>query len=155
MLVETLRGTAALALVAALAACVPQQNANVLSSGQALSASSVQYGTVTASRVVTVEGGGGGQAAGAIIGGLAGAALGHQVGGGVGRDVATGVGATAGIAAGSQAGKNLGNAQSIQWTVKLDSGGSIAVVQGQPGFNIGQRVQVIFAGDGTTRLQPA
>jgi outer membrane lipoprotein SlyB len=154
MLVATLRGTAALALVAALAACAPQQNANVLPGNQALTASTVSYGTVTASRVVQVEGGQGGQAAGAILGGLAGAALGQEVGGGTGRVIATGVGASAGAAAGMQAGKAAGTRQSIEWTVRLENGGSIAVVQGEPTFAIGQRVQVITGG-GTTRLAPA
>ena len=46
MLVATLRGTAAVALAAALAACTPQQNANVLPGNQALTASTVAFGTV-------------------------------------------------------------------------------------------------------------
>ena len=154
MLVATLRGTAALALVAALAACAPQQNANVLAGNQALTASTVSFGTVTASRVVQLEGTQGGQAAGAILGGLAGAALGQEVGGGTGRVIATGVGASAGAAAGMQAGKAAGSRQSIEWTVRLENGGSIAVIQGEPTFAIGQRVQVITGG-GTTRLAPA
>jgi outer membrane lipoprotein SlyB len=53
-----------------------------------------------------------------------------------------------------QAGKAAGTRQSIEWTVRLENGGSIAVVQGEPTFAIGQRVQVITGG-GTTRLAPA
>ncbi len=154
MLVATLRRTAALALVASLAACAAQQNANVLAGNQAMTASTVSYGTVTASRVVSLEGTQGGQAAGAILGGLAGAALGQEVGGGTGKVIATGVGATAGAAAGLQAGKAAGTRQSIEWTVSLENGGSIAVMQGEPTFAIGQRVQVITGG-GQTRLAPA
>ena len=119
-----------------------------------MTASTVSYGTVTASRVVQLQGGQGGQAAGAVLGGLAGAALGQNVGGGTGKVVATGVGATAGAAAGLQAGKAAGGRQSIEWTVRLDNGGSIAVVQGEPTFAVGQRVQVITGG-GQTRLAPA
>jgi outer membrane lipoprotein SlyB len=119
-----------------------------------MTASTVQFGTVTGSRVVTLQGGQGGQAAGAVLGGLAGAALGQEVGGGTGRVVATGVGATAGAAAGLQAGKAAGSRQSVEWTVRLDSGQSIAVVQGEPAFAVGQRVQVITGG-GQTRLAPA
>ena len=38
--------------------------------------------------------------------------------------------------------------------MQLENGGTIAVVQGEPAFAIGQRVQVITGG-GTTRLAPA
>ena len=103
----------AAAFVAALAACTPQQNANVVSSNQALTASTVSFGTVVSSRPVQIQGGQGSQAAGAILGGLAGAALGNEVGGGTGQVIATGVGATAGAAAGLQAGKAAGGARTL------------------------------------------
>jgi outer membrane lipoprotein SlyB len=154
MLVATLRSTAAVAFVAVLAACTPQQNANVLPANQALTTSTVSFGTIVSSRAVQLQGGQGSQAAGAILGGLAGAALGQEVGGGTGKVIATGVGATAGAAAGVQAGKTVAGRQSIEWTVRLENGGTIAVVQGDPVFAIGQRVQVITGG-GTTRLAPA
>ena len=109
---------------------------------------------MVSSRVVQLQGGQGSQAAGAVLGGLAGAALGQEVGGGTGQVIATGVGATAGAAAGLQAGKTVAGRQSIEWTVRLENGGTIAVVQGEPAFAIGQRVQVITGG-GTTRLAPA
>jgi outer membrane lipoprotein SlyB len=154
MLAATLRGTAALALAAAVAACTPQQNANVLPGNQALTASTVSFGTIVSSRAVQLQGGQGSQAAGAVLGGLAGAALGQNVGKGTGQVVATGVGATAGAAAGLQAGKAVAGRQSIEWTVQLDNGGTIAVIQGEPAFAVGQRVQVITGG-GQTRLAPA
>ena len=154
MLVATLRGTTALAVAAVLAACTPQQNANVLPANQALTASTVAFGTVISSRTVQLQGNQGSQAAGAVLGGLAGAALGQEVGGGTGKVIATGVGATAGAAAGLQAGRTVAGRQSIEWTVRLENGGTIAVVQGEPAFGIGQRVQVITGG-GTTRLAPA
>ena len=155
MFAAVLRGVALAALGAGmLAACTPQQNADVLPANQALTASTVSYGTVTASRVVQLQGGQGSQAAGAVLGGLAGAALGQEVGGGTGQVIATGVGATAGAAAGLQAGKTVAGRQSIEWTVRMDNGASIAVVQGEPAFAVGQRVQVITGG-GQTRLAPA
>ena len=89
-----------------------------------------------------------------MLGGLAGAALGHQVGGGTGQVIATGVGGTAGAAAGLQAGRAVAERQSIEWTVRLESGETIAVIQGEPAFAVGQRVQVITGG-GQTRLAPA
>lgn len=151
---RTLKGAAAVALVAALAACTPQQNANVLPANTALTASTVSYGTIVSSRAVQLQGGQGSQAAGAVLGGLAGAALGQNVGGGTGKVVATGVGATAGAAAGLQAGKTVAGRQSIEWTVRMDNGATIAVIQGEPAFAVGQRVQVITGG-GQTRLAAA
>jgi outer membrane lipoprotein SlyB len=155
MLVSLLKGLAAAALgVSLLVACAPQQSGDVLAGNRARTASTVSFGTVVSSRVVTLQGGQGGQAAGAVLGGIAGAALGQEVGGGTGQVIATGVGATAGAAAGLQAGRAAGSRQSIEWTVRLDNGGTIAVVQGEPTFAIGQRVQVITGG-GQTRLAPA
>jgi outer membrane lipoprotein SlyB len=151
---RTLKVAAAAALVAALAACTPQQNANVLPANSALTASTVSYGTIVSSRVVQLQGGQGSQAAGAVLGGLAGAALGQNVGRGTGTVVATGVGATAGAAAGLQAGRTVAGRQSIEWTVRMDNGATIAVIQGEPAFAVGQRVQVITGG-GQTRLAAA
>jgi outer membrane lipoprotein SlyB len=150
----TLKGAAALVLVAALAACAPTPGGDVVRSGNAQTASTVSFGTVVSSRAVQVQGGQGSQAAGAVLGGLAGAALGQNVGGGTGKVVATGVGATAGAAAGLQAGKAAGGHQSIEWTVRMDNGSTIAVIQAQPAFAVGQRVQVITGG-GQTRLAAA
>ncbi len=151
---RTLKGAAAVALVAELAACTPQQNASVLPANSALTASTVSYGTIVSSRAVQLQGGQGSQAAGAVLGGLAGAALGQNVGRGTGTVVATGVGATAGAAAGLQAGKTVAGRQSIEWTVRMDNGATIAVIQGEPAFAVGQRVQVITGG-GQTRLAAA
>lgn len=151
---RSLKGAAAVALFAALAACAPQQNANVLPANSALTASTVSYGTIVSSRAVQLQGGQGSQAAGAVLGGLAGAAVGQNVGGGTGQVIATGVGATAGATAGLQAGKAVGGRQSIEWTVRMDNGSTIAVIQGEPVFGVGQRVQVITGG-GQTRLAAA
>ena len=123
MQISALAAPPPLAVAAVVAACAPQQNANVLPANQALTASTVAYGTVVCSRAVTLQGGQGSQAAGAVLGGLAGAALGQEVGGGTGKVVATGVGATAGAAAGLQAGKAVAGRQSIEWTVRMENGG--------------------------------
>jgi outer membrane lipoprotein SlyB len=144
---------AATAVALSLAACTPQQNANVLPGNQALTASTVSFGTIVSSRPVRLQGSQGAQAAGAVLGGLAGGALGREVGGGTGRVIATGVGATAGAAAGLQAGRAAAGQDSIEWTVQMENGSTIAVVQGEPVFGIGQRVQVITGG-GSTRLAP-
>ena len=154
MLAATLKGTAALTLAAALAACAPQYGADRVSAGQAQSAQTVAFGTVVSARNVVVEGGQGSQIAGAVLGGVAGAALGNQVGRGLGQDIATAVGGTAGVVAGQQAGRAAASQNAIEWTVRLESGQTIAVIQSTPVFAIGQRVQVI-SGGGTTRLAAA
>lgn len=142
-------------VVVGLAACAPQQSGNVLPSGQALTASEVQYGVVTGSRAVELRNMGEADGAlGAIAGGVAGAAAGQQVGGGTGRVLATGAGAVAGAALGQRAGQAIGRSQSIEWFVRLEDGRNIAVVQGEPQFAVGQRVRVI-SGGGSTRLAPA
>ena len=53
-----------------------------------------------------------------------------------------------------QAGKAAGGHQSIEWTVRLESGQTISVIQASPVFAVGQRVQVIGGGT-TTRLAAA
>ena len=93
-----------------------------MSANQAMTAQSVQFGTVTSARNVVVQGGQGSQLAGAVLGGVAGAALGNQVG----RRHRPGhrhrVGGTAGVVAGQQAGRAAASPNSIEWTVRLDSG---------------------------------
>lgn len=154
MRIQTLKSTTVAMLGAlALAACA-QPSGNVVGANEAQAARSVQYGTVVSSRTVRVQGNQGAQAAGAIIGGVAGAALGRNIGGGTGRVIATGAGASAGAAAGLAAGRSAAGAESIEWTVRLESGQTIAVIQASPAFSVGQRVQVIGGGN-NTRLTPA
>lgn len=154
MRMATLKGaTLAVLGAAALAACT-QPSGNVVASNQAQVAQSVQFGTVVASRNVTVQGNQGAQAAGAVVGGIAGAALGQNIGGGTGKVLATGAGATAGATAGLAAGRAAGGHQSIEWTVRLESGQTISVIQASPTFAVGQRVQVIGGGT-NTRLAAA
>lgn len=151
---SVLRGAAIAGIsVLALAACAPQSGERV-SANQAGVAQTVSFGTVTGARNVIVEGGKGSELAGAVVGGVAGAALGNQVGRGVGQDVATVVGGTAGVVAGQSAGRAAASANSIEWQVRLDNGQTIAVIQAQPTFAVGQRVQVI-SGGGQTRLAAA
>jgi len=154
MRVALLKGAVALGLVASVAACQPNPNANIVNANQANVAQTVQFGSVTGARTVQVQRTGGNELLGGVIGGIAGAALGNTVGKGTGQDVATGVGAAAGIAAGSAAGRAAGTANSIEWFVRLDNGTNISVIQSEPAFATGQRVQVI-SGGGQTRLAPA
>lgn len=137
---------------AALAACAPQQSGSVYSSSQALTASQVDFGTITGGRPVELRNAGqADQVIGMLAGGVAGAAVGQQIGDGSGQVIATGLGALAGSYAGGRAGTYVGRAQSVEWFVRLDNGQNISVVQGDQTFAVGQRVRVIQSG-GQTRL---
>jgi outer membrane lipoprotein SlyB len=154
----TLKTTLAAAGVAlSLTACGPQLSGDVVSANQAQVAQSVSFGVITGSRPVTVEGNRGGAAAitSTLVGGIAGAALGNEVGRGRGQDLATGAGAIAGATAGNQIAAAATRQESTEWFVRIEgSGQTISVIQASPAFSVGQRVQVIQSGDGTTRLQP-
>lgn len=87
-------------IVVALAAAVLSGcNANRTASGdtftaaQARQANFVTYGTLVSVRPVTIQGGDGTNAAGAIGGAVVGGFLGNTVGGGSGRSLATAAGA--------------------------------------------------------------
>jgi outer membrane lipoprotein SlyB len=150
-----LRGTLAAGLAAVtLMACTPPPSGNVVNAGQAQTASTVQFGTITGGRAVTVEGGNvPGEVVGTLAGGIVGGLLGNQVGGGTGKVLATGAGATAGAAAGNRIAQEVNTVQSTEWFVQLDSGRTISVIQREPVFSTGQRVQVVQNGS-STRLVP-
>ena len=117
-----------------------------------VASASMQYGTIIGVRPVQV--GGGTTAGGAIAGGLAGAVIGNQFGKGSGNALMTGAGAIGGALLGQQMAQNMAQPQlAQQWTVRLDQGGSIAVIQSGSEFYVGQRVQVIQGQNGTY-LQP-
>lgn len=151
------RAIAAVALALPVIACTPTTTGNVVSGNQAQVAQSVAMGTVIDARSVTVQAnqGGPGAVTGTLAGGLIGGLVGNEIGGGRGQDIATVVGATAGAAAGNRAADRLGTKPSVEWTVRLDSGQTISVIQADPAFSVGQRVQVIQSASGVTRLQPA
>lgn len=152
-----IKTTIAAALAAlSIAGCGPQLSGDVVSANQSQVAQSVGFGTVTAARPVLVEGNPGGAAAvtSTLVGGIAGAALGNEIGGGTGQVLATGAGAVAGAAAGNQIAAAATRHESVEWSVRLDDGRTIAVIQASPTFSVGQRVQVIQSG-GVTRLQAA
>ena len=109
-------------------------------------AQTVEHGTVTAVRAVTIQNDARGvaTATGAVLGGLAGS----TIGGGRGQAAATVGGAVAGGAAGNAiAGTTR---PGVEVTVQLDSGRTVAVVQdGTPDqFRVGDSVRV--ASDGVT-----
>lgn len=108
---------------------------------------SVSKGRITAIRPVKIEGN---HTAGTIIGGVAGGVLGSQLGGGSTAHTAGAVGgALVGGAVGSHAQQAMENRNGIEITVRLDQGGSVAVVQEvsrNEQFNVGDRVRVLSSG---------
>jgi outer membrane lipoprotein SlyB len=150
------RPLAALGLsLLALGACTTPNSGDVVSANQTQAAQSVSYGVITDARPVTVQGGNtAADVTGTLAGGLLGGLAGNEIGGGTGRDIATVVGATAGAAAGNRVANRATTQQSTEWFVRLDSGQNISVIQSQPTFSIGQRVQVVQSANGVTRLQP-
>ena len=132
--------------------CGTSQSGRVYSQGQAQTSMSVYYGTIIELREVTIQGSNSG--AGAVLGGVAGGVLGSTIGSGRGRTLATVGGALAGLAAGSAVEKKTGTKAATEFTIELDSGRMMAVVQEQDGyFRVGDRVRLLQAGDGTWRVR--
>lgn len=91
--------------------------------------------------------------AGILGGALAGGVLGHQVGKGRGNAAATVAGALAGGAAGAYAERALGTQQGYEYTVHLNDGRYVTVVQGLDSkFYVGQKVMVISSHRGRSRI---
>jgi outer membrane lipoprotein SlyB len=131
--------------------CVSSRSSEVYSRDQARKAQTVQLGTVEMVKPVQIEGTKSivGPAAGAAAGGV----LGSTIGGGSGRTVATVLGAIAGGAAGAAVEEGITKKNGLEITVKLDRGEVISVVQeADVPFAVGDRVRVLEADDGTTRV---
>lgn len=144
---QAIIGGAVLVLgVLAATGCASHTSPNTFNRSEVGRQQTVEPGTVTAVRAVTIQQQGGAIATGtgAVLGGLAGS----TVGGGRGQTAATVAGAVAGGAAGQQVASS--NRPGVEVTVQLDSGRTVAVVQeGDPNaFRVGDRVNV--ASDGVT-----
>jgi outer membrane lipoprotein SlyB len=110
-------------LVAALAGCVQADRP------------ALDYGTVEQVRPADAPGENTG--VGALIGAAAGGAIGSQIGSGSGNVAATLVGIVAGAAAGSATEGALQSASGLQYTVRLDDGRVLTVVQHrEPGEHV-------------------
>ena len=134
-----------------LAGCAPSTSGQVYSRDQARQAQSVEAGTVESVRQVMIEGTK--TPIGAVAGAATGGVVGSTVGGGSGRTVATVIGALAGAAAGAAAEEGITRKQGLEIVVRKDSGHTIVVVQeADVVFLAGDRVRVIIAADGTTRV---
>lgn len=144
---------AAAALAALLSGCVTIQTtapygADTYRAGESRREMSVRRGTITHVRMVTLQedNSGVGVVTGAALGGLAG----NQIGHGRGRAAATIVGALAGGMVGNAVESGARQTQGVEYTVRLDTGGEIVVVQ--PAAQVlesGQRVRIVGSGANT------
>jgi outer membrane lipoprotein SlyB len=141
-------------LLALILSGCAHQSQNRYSSAQVGQPSLVEYGTVVAARGVDIkhENTGVGAAVGAGGGALAGSAIGHgSLGGLLG-------GALIGGVAGAATEQVAGNRQGIEYTIKVENGATISIVQNiakddRP-IVVGQRVMV-QSGPGYQRVLPA
>lgn len=113
-------------------------------------AHATQTGVITSVRTVELRSDGA-QFAGALVGGAIGGLVGDQFGGGRGNDILTAAGAVGGAVAGARVGEQRGRSLANEWTVRLDTGRSIAVVQNGR-FYVGQPVHVVIDTQGRARI---
>lgn len=139
-----------MAVAVTVAGCAPSLSGGAYSRDQVRQEQTVRLGVVESVRPVTIEGTKTpiGAAAGAAAGGIAGSEIGHGKGAAIG---AIG-GAVLGGLAGAAAEEALTRRPGLEITVKLDSGGLIAVTQeADESFKPGDRVRVV-SGGGATRV---
>lgn len=131
--------------------CASSRSGEVYSRDHARQAQTVMMGTVESVKHVTIEGTK--TPVGTAAGGVAGGVLGSTVGGGSGRTVATVIGALAGAAAGTAAEEGITRKPGLEIVVTKDTGTTIVVVQeADVELFPGDRVRIITAADGTTRV---
>jgi outer membrane lipoprotein SlyB len=121
--------------------------------GEARSVQTVAYGVIESVRAakITEDQPIVGTLAGAALGGL----LGNSIGHGGGRAAATVIGAVGGGIAGNAIERSVTAQNGEELVIRLDSGSTIAVVQGgSQGFAVGQRVRVLTGAKGA-RVEPA
>ncbi len=151
--ISVIAAAAVLTAVTALLAggCVSSRSGEVYSRDHARQAQTVMMGTVESVKHVTIEGTK--TPVGTAAGGVAGGVLGSTVGSGSGRTVATVIGALAGAAAGTAAEEGITRKPGLEIVVTKDTGTTIVVVQeADVELFPGDRVRIITAADGTTRV---
>lgn len=137
----------------ALVGCADDLDTDSYNDGSSGQSQNVRYGVIVQTIPVHIDSQGD-KTVGMIAGGIAGAILGSTIGGGA---VANGLGsvggAVAGGAAGGAVGKAAGKQNGTQYIIKLDTGSSIAVVQGMtPALAIGQRVMILTGSNSRDRV---
>lgn len=131
----------AVSLAGLLAACVPsQQTGTSYSRDEARSVQKVKLGTVVDATPVTIEGTKTG--IGGVVGGAVGGLAGASVDDGTAGDIAAVIAGAAGAIIGAKAEEAATKAQGMEYTIRLDDGEVISVVQA-----IDPKAEPIAAGD--------
>lgn len=143
------------ALLAALSlgitGCSTPSSGVTYTSDQARNPQIVEYGTVSGVREVTIQDEETGL--GAAGGGIAGGVAGSTIGSGKGSKLGALGGALAGAAIGHLAEKKMRTDAGLEIEVKKDNGQIISVVQSADVlFEVGERVRILTAADGTVRV---
>lgn len=99
----------------------------------------IQYGTVTQSRAVTISDDGSGKFIGAIVGAVLGSTIGSNRG--------TTLAMLGGGLAGGYAGGEVGKANASELTVELDNGETVVVIAKVLNIASGERVKIIKDGN--------
>ncbi|CCK78494.1 outer membrane lipoprotein [Desulfobacula toluolica] len=131
--------------------CASSRSGQVYSRDNARQVQAFDTGTVEWVKEVMIEGTK--TPIGTAVGGVAGGVLGNTLGSGSGRTVAMVLGALAGAAAGTVAEEGITRRQGLEIGVIIDNGRTIVVVQeADIIIAAGDRVRIITAADGTTRV---
>jgi len=141
-----------LSAMTALSGCASNLSGESYSRSEARRAQTVEYGEIVSLRPVQIEGTKTpvGAGAGAVVGGIGGSTL----GGGKGSSIMAVIGAVAGGMAGAAVEEGVTRSQGVEITVKLDSGRTVAIVQGlspHEKFAVGDQIRVLTTG-GTSRV---
>ncbi|MBN2706518.1 MAG: glycine zipper 2TM domain-containing protein [Deltaproteobacteria bacterium] len=132
--------------------CAGNQSGRVYREHEAQRLLSVYYGTIIELREVTIEGENSG--AGGVLGGITGGIAGSTVGSGRGRVLATLGGALAGAAAGTLLEQESSTKTALEFTIELDNGRLLAVVQENDGhYRVGDRVRLLESENGAWRVR--
>jgi len=134
-----------------IAGCASSRSGQVYSRDEARQVQTLENGTVESVKEVMIEGTK--TPIGTVAGGVAGGVVGNTVGSGSGRAIATVAGALVGAVAGTMAEEGITRKQGLEIIVRKDSGQTIVVVQeADMPIAVGERVRIITAADGTTRV---
>ncbi len=137
-----------------LAGCAHRSaSSSVYSYGQAQREQIVRLGTVEGVRPITIHTERSSRA-GALAGGALGGVAGSSIGGGRGQILAAIGGGLLGAMAGDAVEHQMGKANGVEITVRLDNGETRVIAQeADVAIGVGQRVRVI-SGGGPTRVAP-
>jgi len=144
-----------LAAFLALTGCLTPQTGQVYTRGQAQQSLNVYYGTIIDIRPATIKAKNSGL--GTVLGGVAGGVAGSTIGHGAGSTLAAVGGALAGAATGNLIEDQAGTKPALEFTIKLEDGRVLAVVQEKDQeanyFRVGDRVRLLESPDGTLRVR--